>query len=120
MPTGKAEDVAEFFVNQIFLRHGAPEQIITDRGKCFVAELTQAVVKKLHTNHKTTSSYHPQANGAVERMNHTLAAMLSMYVSTDQRDWDETLQYVCFAYNTARQESTGYSPFFLLYGREPK
>ncbi|KAI9558361.1 pol polyprotein [Daphnia sinensis] len=74
----------------------------------------------LHTNHKTTSSYHPQANGAVERMNHTLAAMLSMYVSTDQRDWDETLQYVCFAYNTARQESTGYSPFFLLYGREPK
>ncbi|KAI9565174.1 hypothetical protein GHT06_008951 [Daphnia sinensis] len=120
MPTGKADDVAEFFVNQIFLRHGAPEQIITDRGKCFVAELIQAVVKKLHTNHKTTSSYHPQANGAVERMNHTLAAMLSMYVSTDQRDWDETPQYVCFAYNTARQESTGYSPFFLLYGREPK
>ncbi|KZS00366.1 Uncharacterized protein APZ42_003344, partial [Daphnia magna] len=37
----------------------------------------------------------------------------------DQKDWDETLQYVCFAYNTARQESTGYSPFFLLYGREP-
>ncbi|KZS13083.1 Uncharacterized protein APZ42_021817 [Daphnia magna] len=91
MPAGKAEDVTEFFVNQIFLRHGAPEQIITDRGKCFVAELTQAVVKKLHNNHNTTSSYHPQANGAVERMNHTLAAMFSMYVSTDQRDWDETL-----------------------------
>ena len=72
MPTGKAEDVAEFFVNQIFLRHGDPERIITDQGKFFVAELTQSVVKKLHTNHKTTSSYHPQANGAVERMNHTL------------------------------------------------
>ncbi|KZR98113.1 Uncharacterized protein APZ42_006617 [Daphnia magna] len=53
-------------------------------------------------------------------MNHTLAAMLSMYVSSDQRDWDRTLQYVCFAYNTARQESMGYSPFFLLYGREPR
>ncbi|KZR95759.1 Uncharacterized protein APZ42_010290, partial [Daphnia magna] len=41
-------------------------------------------------------------------------------VSSDQRDWDRTLQYVCFAYNTARQESTGYSSFFLLYGREPR
>ncbi|KZS10183.1 Uncharacterized protein APZ42_025413 [Daphnia magna] len=120
MSTGKADDVAEFFVNQILLRHGAPEQTITDRRKCFTSDLTQAVVKKLHTNHKTTSSYHPQANGGVKRMNHTLAAMLSMYVSSDQRDWDRTLQYVCFAYNTARQESTGYSPFFLLSGREPR
>ena len=119
LPTGKAVDVAEFFVSQIFLRHGAPQQVITDRGKCFLAELTQAVLKKLQTNHKTTSAYHPQANGQVERMNHTLADMLSMYVSSHHRDWDETLPYVCFAYNTARQESTGFSPFFLLYGREP-
>ncbi|KZS08331.1 Uncharacterized protein APZ42_027714 [Daphnia magna] len=120
MRTGKADDVAELFVNQILLRHGAPEQIITDRGKCFTSDLAQAVVKKLHTNHKTTSSCHPQANGAVERINHTLAAMFSMYGSSDQCDWDRTLQYVCFAYNTARQESTGNSPFFLLYGREPR
>ena len=119
LPTGKANGVAEFFVNQIFLRHGAPEQIITDRGKCFIADLTQEVAKKLQTNHKTTSAYHPQANGQVERMNHTLADMLSMYVSSHHKDWDETLHYVCFAYNTARQDSTGFSPFFLLYGREP-
>ncbi|KZS05597.1 Uncharacterized protein APZ42_031179 [Daphnia magna] len=96
------------------------ESLAENRKPVFTSDLTQAVVKKLHTNHKTTSSYHPQTNGAVERMNHTLAAMLSMYVSSDQRDWDRNLQYVCFAYNTARQESTGYSPFFLLYGREPR
>ncbi|KZS05277.1 TE: Gypsy retrotransposon integrase 1-like protein [Daphnia magna] len=121
MPTGKADDVAEFFVNPILLRHGAPEQIITDRGKYFTSDLTQAVVKKLHTNHKITSSYHFQENGAVERMNHTLAAMLSMYVSSDQRDWDRTLQYVTYASHTTRQDkSTGYSPFFLLYGCEPR
>ncbi|KZS07352.1 Uncharacterized protein APZ42_028912 [Daphnia magna] len=68
MPTGKADVDTEFFVNQIFL-----------------------LVKKLDTNHKTTSSYHPQENGAVERMNHTLAAMLSMHVSTNKRD--EILKY---------------------------
>jgi hypothetical protein len=115
MPTGKADMVATFFVEQIVLRHGAPESIISDQGKCFIATLTQAVMKNLGTNHKTTSSYHSQANGLVERMNHTLAAMLSMFVSADHKDWDEALPYVCFAYNTARQESTGYSPFFFCF-----
>ena len=119
LPSGKAEDVAEFLVKRIFLRHGSIGQLISDKGKCFLAEVTQSIIKKFHTNHKTTSSYHPQANGQCERMNHTLAAMLSMYVSGDHKDWDETLEYVGFAYNTARQESTGYSPFYLLYGREP-
>ncbi|KZS03449.1 Uncharacterized protein APZ42_033820 [Daphnia magna] len=88
-------------------------------GIDLLAALTQEVMKNLGSNHKTTSSYHPQANGLVERMNNTLAAMLSMYASADHKDWDETLPYVCFAYNTVRQESIGYSPFFLLYGREP-
>ncbi|KZS10102.1 Uncharacterized protein APZ42_025511 [Daphnia magna] len=119
MPNGKADMVATYFVEQIVLRHGAPKSIISDQGKCFIAGLTQEVLKNLGTTQKTTSSYHPQANGLVERMNHTMVAMLSMYVSADHRDWDEALPYVCFAYNTARQESTGYSPFILLYGREP-
>ena len=119
MPSGTAIYVADFFVEQIFLRHGAPEQLITDRGKCFVAEIMQAVNKLLTTNHRTTSAFNPSCNGQVERLNHVLADMLSMYVSTDHSDWDETLQYVTFAYNTSRQESTGYAPFYLLYGREP-
>ncbi|KZS10308.1 Uncharacterized protein APZ42_025255 [Daphnia magna] len=97
MPTEKAADFTEFFVNQILLRNGAPEQIITDRGKCFTSDLMQAVVKKLHTNHETTSSYHPQANGTVERINDTFAAMLSMY----------TRVY-------------GVLTIFLLYGRETR
>jgi hypothetical protein len=119
LPTGKADVVTQFIVDKIVLRHGAPESIITDRGKCFLAGITQDVWKKLDINHKTTSGYHPQTNGQVERMNHTLAMMISMYITDDQTNWDEQLPFICFAYNTARQESTGFSPFFLLYGREP-
>ena len=106
-------------VDKIVLRHGTPESIITDRGKCFLADITQKVWKKLGINHKTTSGCHPQTNGQVERMNHTLAMMISMYITDEQTNWDEPLPFICFAYNTARQESTGFSPFFLLYGREP-
>ena len=49
------------------------------------------VLKLLETNHLTTTSYHPQTNGLCERLNHTLADMLSMYISSDHRNWDEIL-----------------------------
>lgn len=45
--------------------------------------------------------------------------MLAMYVSSDHRDWDFALPFVTFAYNTSRHDTAGFSPFFLLYGREP-
>lgn len=51
-------------------------------------------------------------------MNHTIAIMISMYLTDEQTNWDEPLPFICFAYNTAKQESTGFSPFFLLYDRE--
>ena len=79
----------------------------------------QKVVRAMETNHQTTTAYHPQANGLVERLNHTLADMLSMYVSRDHTNWDVTLPFVRFAYNTSKQESTGKSPFYLMHGRHP-
>ena len=112
------QGAADFFVEQVYLRHGAPETITTDRGKVFESELSEAVNKLLQTNHRTTSSYNPQANGLVERMNHVLADMLSMYVNGTHTDWDAFLPFATFAYNTARQETTGFTPFYLLYGRE--
>ena len=65
-----------------------------------------------------TTSYHPQSDGMVERMNRTFKDMLSTYVSANQKDWDEHLQLVCMAYRSAEHESTGYSPNFMLFGRE--
>ena len=118
IPTGKATEVAKFMIEQIFLRHGAPKQLISDRGTTFISSAAEAVNKAIGTVHKTTSAFHPQANSTVERLNHTLATMLAMYVDDDHRDWDIILPYIGFAYNTSRQESMGFSPFYLLYGRE--
>ena len=57
-------------------------------------------------------------NGLVERTNHVLADMLSMYVDGEHKLLDEALPFVTFAYNVSKQESTGFSPIDLVNCRE--
>lgn len=101
--------------NNIVLRHGAPTVVITDRGTAFTAELMQCLMRMTHTDHRKTTAYHPQSNGLTERLNRTLADMLSMYVDVEHKMWDEILPYVTFAYNTAVQETTRATPLQLVY-----
>jgi transposase InsO family protein len=48
-----------------------------------VARMMQGILQVLQTNHRTTTAYHQQTNGQVERLNHTFADMLSMYMNAD-------------------------------------
>ena len=118
VPKASAKEVVDFFVRNVVLQHGAPVSLISDRGKCLTASFAEDLYKALQTNHLVIAAYHPQCNGLVERYNHTFAKMLSMYVNSYHNDWDGLLDFVTFAYNTSRQESTGFTPFYLLYGRE--
>ena len=118
VPTATTVELVDFFVKRIVLQHGAPSFLISDRGKCFKSNFMEELFKALETNHLTTTAYHPQCNGLVERFNHTFAQMLAMYVNSYHTDWDEYVDHVAFAYNTSRQESIGVTPFFALYGRE--
>ena len=67
-----------------------------------------------------TSPYHPQTDGLVERFNKTLKAMLRKVLKGEKRDWDRMLPYVLFAYREVPQATVGFSPFELLYGRDPR
>ena len=72
----------------------------------------------LDIDQSRTTPYHPQSDGFVERMNRTIEAMISMFVSPSQRDWDEVLPYIMMAYRSAVQSTTGYSPNYMMLGRE--
>ncbi|KZS09753.1 Uncharacterized protein APZ42_025928 [Daphnia magna] len=117
LPTATAKDAAEFLNKDVAFHHGAPESIVTDCGKCFMPEFNQSVTAVLKVNHHATTPYHPQSNGLVERLNHTLADMLLMYVNNAYTDWDTILPYRTFAYYSSRQESIRRTPFF-WHGRE--
>ncbi|UYV80156.1 hypothetical protein LAZ67_18001842, partial [Cordylochernes scorpioides] len=119
VPEATVKEVSTFLIEHIFLRHGAPRFLISDRGSQFTSNLMKEVMKMCKVKHCFTTSYHPQTNGLTERLNRTLINMISMYVNMDQKNWDEILPFITHAYNTTIQETTGYSPFFLLFGREP-
>ncbi len=112
-------NVAKFIDENIIFKHGAPLKILTDQGKVFSSNLCKQIYANHEIAHVRTSAYHPATNGLTERFNKTLAEMISQYTSERQTDWDKSLTYVTFAYNTSIQESTKFSPFMLTYAREP-
>jgi hypothetical protein len=116
----EAVTIAKLLAEQIVCRHGVPCKLLSDRGKNFRAELVAELCKILGINKRETTAYHPQCDGLTERFNHTLASILSKFVNHRHNDWDECLPFALFAYRTSVQESTGDSPFFLMYGRDPR
>ncbi len=112
-----AESVAEELV-KLFARVGIPREILTDQGTNFTSQLLAEVYRLLHVDSLRASPYHPQTDGLVERFNQTLKEMLRKTASEEGKDWDKLLPYVLFAYREVPQESTGFSPFELVYGRE--
>ena len=115
-----AATIARLLVEQVVSRHGVPRELLSDRGRAFLSGLMQEVELLLGFKKVNTTAYHPQTDGLVERFNRTLTAMLAKSVEKRGPEWDERLPYVLFAYRACQQASTQESPFFLLYGRDPK
>lgn len=114
----KAKMVARVFVEKIILKHICPTVLQSDQATNFTSELIRQICKLCNTGKKFTTPYHPIANSEVECQNCTLATILSIYVNKQHTDWDKYVPYAVFAYNNPKQDSTKYSPFFLLHGRE--
>ncbi|CDF39905.1 unnamed protein product [Chondrus crispus] len=89
--------------------------VMTDR----FTKLTRSIPLRTTTAHYLTTAYHPQTNGQTERFNRTLVQRLRHYVAEHQRDWDEYIQPLTFAYNTQVHRSTETTPFDLVLTRPP-
>ena len=101
----------------MFTRVGIPEEVLSDQGSQFMSNVMNEVSRLLSMSQLHTTVYHPMCNGLVERFNGTLKAMLRRMCSERPKDWDRYLPALLFAYRELPQESLGFSPFELLYGR---
>ena len=111
-----AETVAEALVN-MFARVGIPKEILSDQGSQFLSAVMKEVCRLLSVKQMVTTPYHPMCNGLVEKFNGTLKNMLRRMCSEKPKDWDRYIGPLLFAYREVKQESLGYAPFELLYGR---
>ncbi|CEM31695.1 unnamed protein product [Vitrella brassicaformis CCMP3155] len=114
-PTG--EDVVGALMD-VISRHGHINEIVTDNGSHFVSDVMREVMARLRIKHTTTSPMHPQADGLIERYNRTLKDWMRPYLNKEQSNWDDAISLVLSAYRTTEHESTGFTPFKMLYGRE--
>ena len=120
IPNQEAITVARVLTTEFFLRFSPPEQLHSDQGRQFESEVLAEVCKLLGVKKSRTTPYHPQSDGLVERFNRTLLSMLATSVDRHQEKWEDHVRSACMAYNTSQHPTTGYSPFYLMFGRKAR
>ena len=118
--TQTALTTAKLLWNNFILHYGFPEKIISDQGRNYESELIGHLCQLAGVQKLRTSSYHPQINGQCKRINGTLLNMLGTLTPEQKKDRKSHVPALVHAYNCTRNTATGFSPYFLLFGREPR
>jgi transposase InsO family protein len=98
--------------------YGIPKKIVSDRGTQFTSKFWEKLHESMDTKLNFSSTYHPQIDGQIERVNQILKDMLRACTLKDNQSWDKCLSYAEFSYNNNYQESIKMAPFEFLYGQK--
>lgn len=113
-----SEILARLLEENVFLIHGIPSTVLMDNGKQFTSNIFKNLLTSYNIpNIRYTPKYTPQVN-TVERYNKTIVTAISSYIEHDHRLWDSNLAKIQFALNSSVNEVTGFTPSFLVFGRE--
>ena len=118
LETLNSVSVARAFLNEFVSRFDVPYVIHTDQGTNFESRLFKEICKLLGNAKTRTSPYHPQCDGQVERMNRNIIELLTLNVKNFTENWDLKIGLLLMAYRSAVQSSTGFTSYYLLYGKE--
>ena len=114
-----ARTTTEALFNSFVVHYGIPKRLHSDQGTNFESKVIKELCQLLGTDKSRTTPYHPVGNGMTERFNRTLLGMLGTLQPHQKYNWKSQVAQLVHAYNCTRNESTGQSPYFLMFGREP-
>ena len=114
-----APGLAEVIIDVVVWHHGLPDSIVTDRGALFTSKFWSSLCYFLGIKRRLSTAFHPQTDGQTERQNSTMEAYLRAFINFQQNDWAKLLPMAQFAYNNAKNASTGHMPFELNCGYHP-
>ena len=116
----EARAAATKLFNDYILRFGTPGKIVHDQGREFENKLFTHLSKFCNMKRLRTTPCHPQCIGQVGRINKLIIAMLKTLEETEKKSWKDHVQKLVYVYNCTKHSTTGYAPYFLLFGREPR
>lgn len=120
MKTRNARAIMDVIMREIVFVHGPPEWIWSDREPGFAKTAMKHIYRRFGINKAETTGEQPQANSSLERFHHYMAQALTFVVNEHKTDWEEWLPVVLWMYRISTNETTGLSPYNMLYGREPR
>ena len=115
-----AVGTAKLVYSNVWSLFGAPKRIVSDRDPRFTSDFWRTLLQLIGTKLNMSTSFHPQTDGQTERVHRVIEEVLRQSINPEQSNWDDLLPVVEFAVNSAVHKSTGFSPFYVNYGREPE
>lgn len=118
-PNQKARTVAKSLWEHFIVHYGVPEKLHSDQGPDFESKTIKELCDIVGVKKVRTTPYHPRGN-PVERFNRTLLGMLGTLKSQEKAHWKDFVKPLVHAYNCTKHETTGYTPYELMFGRLPR
>lgn len=116
----KAATVAKVLLEKYFIHYGLPKRMHSDQGRDFESRLIQELLSSLGVEKSRTTPYHPQGDPQPERFNRALLNMLGTLEPNEKRNWSKHISHLVHAYNCTPNEATGFSLYYLMFGREAR
>ena len=123
IPDKSATTVAKAILDGWIYIYGVPKTILTDNGLEFCNQLNEALWNSLGIEHKRTTPFHPQTNSSAEVFNKTIQHFLTTTLAEAEAkhlDWEWLLGPLMLSFNTAVHKSTRVSPFYAMFGYDPR